>query len=161
MYTRRQFLRGLGLATATVAIHSPMDALAGIRHPTPRCKVIVIGAGLAGLCAANWKRAGTRSSLEAHPRRIGGRVFTQRSGRANMGSSAPCYPPQHPLPRHAPGRAGGGCRMSMTRINKTGEPQVNLRATGRRRPGRGTAGQPPAPASAGPWASLACDARIW
>ena len=76
--------------------------------------------------------------------------------------------------------------MSMTRINKTGEPQVNLASDGRLTisvpieieaaqraetpspPGRRDGDAPavgrrvnPAPASAGPWASLACDARIW
>ena len=82
MYTRRQFRRGLGLATAAVAIRSPMDVLAGLRHLSLRFKIIVIGAGLAGLCAAYELEARGHEVvvLEAHPRRIGGRVYTQRFG---------------------------------------------------------------------------------
>lgn len=109
MYTRRQFLRGLGLATATVAIHSPMDVLAGIRDSTPRSKIIVIGAGLAGLCAAYELEARGHEVvvLEAHPRRIGGRVYTQRFGPSLYGElGAMRIPPQHPLPRHYARRFG-------------------------------------------------------
>jgi monoamine oxidase len=109
MYTRRQFLRGFGLATAAVAIHSPMDVLAGIRHLTPRFKVIVIGAGLAGLCAAYELEARGHEVvvLEAHPRRIGGRVYTQRFGAGLYGElGAMRIPPQHPLPRHYARRFG-------------------------------------------------------
>jgi monoamine oxidase len=109
MYTRRQFLRTLGLATAVIATHRPLELLARVTHPAHRFKIIVIGAGLAGLCAAyELEQHGHEVVvLEAHPKRIGGRVYTQRFGEDLYGElGAMRIPPQHHLPRHYAKRFG-------------------------------------------------------
>ena len=82
MYTRRQFLRALGFATAAIATCCPLELLAGVAQPAHRLKVVIIGAGLAGLCAAYEleQRGHEVVVLEAHPKRIGWRVYTQRFG---------------------------------------------------------------------------------
>lgn len=85
MYTRRQFFRAF--ATAAIVIHSPFAILADVTRTDRRLKVIVIGAGLAGLCAAyELERCGHEVVvLEAHPRRVGGRVYRHRFGESLYG----------------------------------------------------------------------------
>jgi monoamine oxidase len=109
MYTRRQFLRALGFATAAIATRCPLELLAGVAQPAHRLKVVIIGAGLAGLCAAYEleQRGHEVVVLEAHPKRIGGRVYTQRFGEDLYGElGAMRIPPQHHLPRHYAKRFG-------------------------------------------------------
>lgn len=51
MVTRREFLRSMGFATAAVATVSPLKVLAGIPDPGRPLRIVIVDAGLAGLCA--------------------------------------------------------------------------------------------------------------
>jgi monoamine oxidase len=74
---RREFLRRLALLSAATAV--PRDAFA--RAPRPR-RVVVVGAGLAGLCTAyELERRGVECViLEADRHHLGGRVRTHEFG---------------------------------------------------------------------------------
>jgi monoamine oxidase len=72
-------------------------------NPPKQLKVIVVGAGLAGLCAAYEleQRGHEVVLLEAHPNRVGGRVYTHRFGDGLYGEfGAMRIPTVHNLTRH-------------------------------------------------------------
>lgn len=75
--TRRQFLFTSALAAAGVGLLSTTKACWGMR--TGRRRVVVVGAGLAGLNAA-WqlRKAGVEASVYEGSGRVGGRVHTLR-----------------------------------------------------------------------------------
>lgn len=101
--TRRQFLRRLGMASGAV-IAGPMlrefDAFAATGKPL---HVIIVGAGLAGLCAAYEleKRGHRCTMLEADSRHLGGRVRTLRFDDGLYAEAgAMRIPLRHTLTRH-------------------------------------------------------------
>src|SRR5262245_33236092 len=78
--TRRQFLRRLGIATGATLGLAPLHDLRVIAQPARPIHVVVVGAGLAGLCAALEleRRGHSCTILEAETTHIGGRVRTLR-----------------------------------------------------------------------------------
>ena len=101
--TRRRFLQRVGLMSAAVA-GLPLLHRVRAADPQPKAKrVIVVGAGLAGLVSAYEleQKGHTVTILEADPTHIGGRVRTHRfaDGRhAELGAMR--IPKQHDLTRH-------------------------------------------------------------
>jgi monoamine oxidase len=84
-WTRRDFLKTLSLALAAVPLRSALAAQTGTTRFFPRQKtdhpkkIIVIGAGLAGLTAAyELSKAGHEVTILEARNRAGGRVFTAR-----------------------------------------------------------------------------------
>ncbi len=74
-YTRRQFLQRTGLAAAALA--APFARAA--KPSDTSARVVVIGAGLAGLtCAYRLKQAGVDATLYEANTRVGGRCWTRR-----------------------------------------------------------------------------------
>jgi len=101
--TRRQFLRHLGLATGAVVGASLLDDLEAIAKPTRRLSFVIVGAGIAGLCAAYEleQRGHSVVLLEAESSHIGGRVRTLRFGDGLYGEAgAMRIPLRHTLTRH-------------------------------------------------------------
>lgn len=99
---RRQWLRRLallgGAAAASPALRA-LDALPGVQP----LHVVVVGAGLAGLCATyELERRGHRVTLlEADPQHLGGRVRTLRFAAGLYGEAgAMRIPAQHHITRH-------------------------------------------------------------
>ncbi len=87
MLSRRRLLQ-LGLYSSLTLLTTPLQALAHPARPKensgPRQKIIVIGAGLAGLCAAyELVQAGQDVTVLEARTRPGGRVFTLRQGFAD------------------------------------------------------------------------------
>lgn len=98
---RRAFLRYLSLAAATGLV--PLQRVRALPNPPRPLRIVVVGAGLAGLCAAYEleQRGHEVVLLEAHRQRIGGRIYTHRFGNGQYGElGAMRIPPQHALPRH-------------------------------------------------------------
>jgi monoamine oxidase len=101
--TRRQFLRRAGLFTGaalTTSLLRDLDALAQPRKPL---HFVIVGAGLAGLCAAYEleKRGHSVQILEAEPQHIGGRARTLRFGNGLYGEAgAMRIPLRHEITRH-------------------------------------------------------------
>jgi monoamine oxidase len=79
--TRRELLKRTTAAGVAVAGASTMGRFAKAAHAATDVKIAVVGAGLAGLtCAYRLKQAGVMASVyEAHPTRVGGRCWTDRS----------------------------------------------------------------------------------
>ena len=77
---RRQFLRYCGLLGETALTASLFNPLDGFGNTEKPLHFVIVGAGLAGLCAAYEleKRGHTCIVLEAEPTHIGGRVRTLR-----------------------------------------------------------------------------------
>jgi monoamine oxidase len=101
--TRRQWLRRLGLATGVALTTSLMDDLHALLPPDRPLHVVILGAGLAGLCAAYEleQRGHTCVLLEADPRHIGGRARTLRFEDGLYGEAgAMRIPLGHALTRH-------------------------------------------------------------
>jgi monoamine oxidase len=101
--SRRQFLRRLGFATGTVLGASLFDDLSAIAQPAKPLDVVILGAGLAGLCAAyELERRGHRVVLlEAETRHVGGRARTLRFEDGLYGEAgAMRIPERHELTRH-------------------------------------------------------------
>jgi monoamine oxidase len=75
--TRRDFLRGAGVASAGLAAASAFGPWA-VRAARPReARVVVIGAGVAGLRCAHWLRqSGITAQVYEAAGRIGGRTFS-------------------------------------------------------------------------------------
>src|SRR5262245_35031185 len=102
--SRRQFLRRLGIATGGAALGtSLLHDLSAIAQPARPVSVVILGAGLAGLCAAyELERRGHRAViLEAEPRHVGGRARTLRFEDGLYGEAgAMRIPVSHDLTRH-------------------------------------------------------------
>src|SRR3954471_1699410 len=81
--TRRQALKRAGLAGASIAVAGAFPAAAARAATTPR--IVVVGAGLAGLSAADQLRqAGYIAEVhEAHATRVGGRCWSDSTSWAN------------------------------------------------------------------------------
>ena len=100
---RREFLRRLIAFSAAASATSPSRVLATIPNSSKPLHVIVVGAGLAGLCAAyELERRGHRATvLEADKRHIGGRVRTLRFANGLYGEAgAMRIPLRHETTRH-------------------------------------------------------------
>ncbi len=101
--TRRQFLRRMGLATGAVASTSLLRDLDTVARAATPLRVVIVGAGLAGLCAAYEleKRGHSVVILEADRSHIGGRARTLRFGDGLYGEAgAMRIPLRHELTRH-------------------------------------------------------------
>jgi len=101
--SRRQFLRRVGLATGAALGTSLLDDLRAIAQPARPLDVVILGAGMAGLCAAyELERRGHRVVvLEAETRHVGGRVRTLRFEDGLYGEAgAMRIPERHELTRH-------------------------------------------------------------
>lgn len=90
--TRREFLRRLGALSGGLACASFLRAVAAVDNPRPPLDVVVVGAGLAGLCATyELERRGHRVTiLEADARHVGGRVRTLRFADGLYGEAVRC-----------------------------------------------------------------------
>jgi monoamine oxidase len=80
MLSRRHFMRRLGLAAGVAMGTSVLDDVRALAQPATPLRVVILGAGLAGLCAAYEleRRGHTVTLLEADARHAGGRVRTLR-----------------------------------------------------------------------------------
>jgi monoamine oxidase len=100
---RREFLRHLGVATG-VALATPLlNQLDAVAQPKKSLHFVIVGAGLAGLCAAYEleRRGHTVVLLEAERSHIGGRVRTLRFEDGLYGEAgAMRIPLRHELTRH-------------------------------------------------------------
>jgi monoamine oxidase len=76
-YSRTEFLKRTGAVGAAVAVAGPA-ALAGRARASGEPRVVIVGAGLAGLtCAYRLRQAGVVAQVhEAHPTRVGGRCWS-------------------------------------------------------------------------------------
>ena len=106
--SRRQFLRQLGISTGTTAAAlslSPLSQLSATGNPGThqRRRVIIVGAGMSGLCAAYEleQRGYDVVMLEASDSHTGGRVRTHQCGNGLYGElGAMRIPAGHTLTRH-------------------------------------------------------------
>jgi monoamine oxidase len=78
-YSRRDFLKRTGTVGAAIVVAGPA-VLARPARAMARPRIVVVGAGLAGLtCAYRLRQAGLAAQIhEAHPTRVGGRCWTIR-----------------------------------------------------------------------------------
>jgi monoamine oxidase len=100
---RRQFLRRMGLATGAALTTSLLDDLNAAEKPEKPVQVVIIGAGMAGLCAAYEleRRGHSVVILEAEGKHVGGRVRTLRFEDGLYGEAgAMRIPLRHELTRH-------------------------------------------------------------
>src|SRR6266581_2153443 len=100
---RREFLRRLSALSGAAASSFALRALAETPNPTAPLHVIIVGAGLAGLCAAyELERRGHRVTiLEADARHVGGRTRTMRFADGLYGEfGAMRIPTRHDVTRH-------------------------------------------------------------
>ncbi len=101
--SRRQFLRHLGVATGVVLTTSLLDDIDAVARPRKPLHCVIVGAGLAGLCAAYEleQRGHSVTILEAERSHIGGRVRTLRFEDGLYGEAgAMRIPLRHTLTRH-------------------------------------------------------------
>ena len=101
--TRRQFLRRLGIATGVTLGLAPLHDLRALAQPARPVHVVILGAGLAGLCAGLEleRRGHTCTILEAETTHIGGRARTLRFETGLYGEAGAMRVPKgHALPRH-------------------------------------------------------------
>ncbi len=104
LLSRRQFLRRLGIATGAAASLSIVHRLrAADPAPAKQLDVLILGAGLAGLCAAyELERKGhSVTLLEAEKTHIGGRARTLRFEEGLYGEAGAMRVPEvHTITRH-------------------------------------------------------------
>src|SRR4051812_48514566 len=83
--TRRQAITRAGAAGAGVAMAGSLGALTASARGATSPRIVVIGAGLAGLaCADQLRHAGYVAAVhEAHPTRVGGRCWSDTASWAN------------------------------------------------------------------------------
>ncbi len=101
--TRRELLYRLAGGSAVTVIASQVATLSAIASTSTRLHVIVIGAGIAGLCAAfELEQAGHKVTiLEAETKHVGGRIRTVRGTSGQYGElGAMRIPANHHLTRH-------------------------------------------------------------
>ncbi|MGZ5225091.1 MAG: flavin monoamine oxidase family protein, partial [Burkholderiales bacterium] len=101
--TRREFLRRLIVLSSAAATGPLSRTFAAIPNSSKPLHVIVVGAGLAGLCAAYEleRRGHTVTILEADTRHVGGRVRTLRFDNGLYGEAGAMRIPQrHETTRH-------------------------------------------------------------
>ncbi|HEV7391025.1 MAG TPA: FAD-dependent oxidoreductase, partial [Burkholderiales bacterium] len=101
--TRREFLRRLIVLSSAAATGPLSRTFAAIPNSGKPLHVIVVGAGLAGLCAAYEleRRGHTVTILEADTRHVGGRVRTLRFDNGLYGEAGAMRIPQrHETTRH-------------------------------------------------------------
>lgn len=101
--SRREFIRRLIALSAAASATSLSSVFAAIPNSSKPLHVIVVGAGLAGLCAAYEleRRGHAVTLLEADKRHIGGRVRTLRFGDNLYGEAgAMRIPLRHETTRH-------------------------------------------------------------
>jgi len=114
--SRREFLRRMSLASAAPLAAGPLLAQlddASAVKPGRKLKVVIAGAGLAGLCAAYEleKRGHEYVILEADGSHIGGRVRTLRLQDGLDGEAvAMRVPEEHQITRHYLQELGVGLR---------------------------------------------------
>jgi monoamine oxidase len=79
--TRREFLKQAGAAGAVVAGASTMGRFAKAAYGAASPRIVVVGAGLAGLtCAYRLKQSGLIADVYEASGRIGGRCYSYRAG---------------------------------------------------------------------------------
>jgi monoamine oxidase len=80
LLSRRHFMRRLGLAAGVAMGTSVLDDVRAIAQPARPVRVVILGAGLAGLCAAYEleRRGHAVTLLEGQKRHMGGRARTLR-----------------------------------------------------------------------------------
>jgi monoamine oxidase len=82
--TRRELLRDAGVAGAVVVSGAAFGRFAATARATPPLRIVVVGAGLAGLtCAYRLKQAGFTASVHEAADRVGGRCWTLRGAFAD------------------------------------------------------------------------------
>ncbi|HET6385010.1 MAG TPA: FAD-dependent oxidoreductase [Armatimonadota bacterium] len=100
---RRTLLRTAACAASSLTMDGLLHALNAVPRVHRPLRVVIIGARLAGLCAAYEleRRGHQRILLEADPVHVGGRVRTLRFGDGLYGEfGAMRIPASHHLPRH-------------------------------------------------------------
>jgi monoamine oxidase len=101
--SRREFVLRLSALSGTVAAGPLFGALAAAPNPAEPLHVIIVGAGLAGLCAAyELERRGHRVAIfEADQKHVGGRTRTMRFADGLYGEfGAMRVPTRHEITRH-------------------------------------------------------------
>lgn len=121
---RREFLRQVAVVSGA-ALAAPLDAVAGGTRPR---RVVIVGAGLAGLCAAyELERRGVECIvLEADRHHVGGRVRTHEFGGGLRGELGAMRIPT----RHA--RVRDYCRRFGLRLRRFVQDDVFVYGRGRR-----------------------------
>lgn len=103
LLTRREFMRRMAALGGGVALASSIRGFAATENPRAPLHVVIVGAGMAGLCAAyELEQRGHRVTLlEADPAHAGGRVRTLRFNDGLYGEAgAMRIPTVHELTRH-------------------------------------------------------------
>jgi monoamine oxidase len=101
--TRREFLLRASALGGGISASSMFGALSAVPEPAAPLDIVIVGAGLAGLCAAYEleKRGHRLTLLEADQRHVGGRTRTLRFGDGLYGEAGTMrIPARHEITRH-------------------------------------------------------------